>query len=317
MENRDKIFDQFKNAAENVSPKEFASMESVWNRVEEKLDTTVLKKETKTWKKIAVAASILLCVSIGYQFFKLSNELIIPDNNVVTNEKPKVLIDDKIQETESAIAPEYPNIKDNADKILQNSTATENIIAYNEPPSVNDASPMPIIVAAPQASEIYEKAIVEVDDAVAMKKEVANSKTHFFKAKIYDARGVKQTFEEVSKQEAVAIVKQETKKQNPLYVIDGESVANNKNKDTKVNLTADDIENIVVLKEPLYIINGIEFSEESLFGAKLTSPYAPLDQQEIIKTEIFQGDEAIEIYGEKGRKGVVVVTTKNGKAVKK
>ena len=73
MENRDKIFDQFKSAAENVAPKDFGSMESVWNRVEEKLDTKVLKKETKTWKKIAVAASILLCFSIRSKSTRLNS----------------------------------------------------------------------------------------------------------------------------------------------------------------------------------------------------------------------------------------------------
>ena len=204
-----------------------------------------------------------------------------------------------------------------SDKKIQDAIATEDIIAYNEPPSVSNASPMPNITEAPQASESYEKVIVEVDEVVAVKKDVASSKTHFFKTKIYDARGVKQTYEEVTKSEIAAIVKQESKKQIPLYVIDGESVANNKNKGAKDKLTVDDIENIVVLKEPLYIINGVEYSEESLFGVKPTSPYAPLDQQEIIKTVVFQGDEAIAIYGEKGRKGVVVVTTKNGKALKK
>lgn len=316
MENRDKIFDQFKNAAENVAPKDFGSMESVWNRVEEKLDNKVLKKETKIWKKIAVAASILLCFSVGYQFFKSSNELIIPNNSVVTNEKPLDLIEGKVQETSVEIATEYPNISEISDKKIQDAIATEDIIAYNEPPSVSNASPMPNITEAPQASESYEKVLVEVDEVVAVKKDIASSKTHFFKTKIYDARGVKQTYEEITKSEIAAIVKQESKKQIPLYVIDGESVANNKNKGAKDKLTADDIENIVVLKEPLYIINGVEYSEESLFGAKPTSPYAPLDQQEIIKTVVFQGDEAIAIYGEKGRKGVVVVTTKNGKAVK-
>ena len=316
MENKDIIFDQFKNAAENVAPKDFASMENVWSRVEEKLDAKVLKKETKNWKKIAVAASILLCVSVGYQFFKSSNELIIPENSVVTNEKQKEIIEEKVSEIVNKPAMVPPKIVELPDRVISCQKFDESI-TYNEASSVSDAGAIPIMVEAPQASQVYEKVIVENDKMANSNKEVEKSKTHFFKTKIYDARGVKQTFEEVSKQEAVAIVQQETKKQNPLYVIDGESVAMNKNKDAKDKLTADDIENIVVLKEPLYIINGVEYSEESLFGAKPTSPYAPLDQQEIIKTIVFQGDEAIAIYGEKGRKGVVVVTTKNGKSVKK
>ena len=37
MENQD-IFNQFKKAADNAESPDFASMEKVWNRVEEKLD---------------------------------------------------------------------------------------------------------------------------------------------------------------------------------------------------------------------------------------------------------------------------------------
>ena len=317
MENRDKIFDQFKNAAENVAPKEFASMESVWSRVEEKLDTKVLKKETKIWKKIAVAASILLCVSIGYHFFKNKNDLVIPNNQVVVNEKPAELIEGKIQEPILENKPENPDLKANINKILQKPIQTEDIIAYNDAPAGNVSSPAPIVAQSPSADAVYEKVFVEVDNTPIKKMETDNSKTHFFKTKIYVARGVKQTFEEVTKQEAVAIVEQETKKQNPLYVIDGEAVAENKNKDSKSKLDTKDIENIVILKEPLYIINGVQYSEEELFGDVPTSPYAPLDKQEITKTIILQGDEAEELYGEKGKKGVVIVTTKNGKPLKK
>ena len=64
MENNDKIFEQFKKAADNVAPKDFSSMENVWSRVEEKLDNKVLKKETKIWKKIAVAAVLLMSFSL-------------------------------------------------------------------------------------------------------------------------------------------------------------------------------------------------------------------------------------------------------------
>jgi hypothetical protein len=52
-----KLFNEIKSAAENAETKDFPGMEKVWNRVEEKLDN---KKEVWRWKKIAVAASILL-----------------------------------------------------------------------------------------------------------------------------------------------------------------------------------------------------------------------------------------------------------------
>lgn len=319
MESNDKIFNQFKNAAQNVAPKDFASMESVWNRVEDKLDKTVIKQETKTWRKIAVAASILLCVSIGFQVFRTKQDVVLPNNQVVTNEVKKDMIDYLPEKSNSEIAPEYPNINENADAILQNSIKTNDIVAYNEPTTSAMASPSPIILAAPAANDeiAVEKDFVNSDKIIS-NKPLAKSGSHFFKTKIYDAISVHRNYEEVSKQEAVVIAQEETnKKQNPLYVIDGEAVANNKNSDAKSKLDANNIENIVVLKEPLYIIDGIEYSEASLFDEKPTSPYAPLDKQEIIKTIILQGNEAEEIYGEKGKKGVVIVTTKNGKPAKK
>ena len=42
MENQDKLYNQFKSAAENAETKDFPGMENVWNRVEQKLDTKVL-----------------------------------------------------------------------------------------------------------------------------------------------------------------------------------------------------------------------------------------------------------------------------------
>ena len=78
------------------------------------------------------------------------------------------------------------------------------------------------------------------------------------------------------------------------------------------------LHSLVVLDAPLYIIDGIYYSEQDLFGKKPTSPYAPLDNQEIKTITILQDLEATSKYGEKGKKGVVIITTKNGKpALKK
>ncbi len=307
MENRDKIFDQFKKAAENVVPKEFPSMESVWNRVEEKLDNKVLKKETKIWKKVAVAASILLCVSIGFQFFKNKNEILIPENQVVVN--------DEVLKNNSTAKPnaEYPNIPEEAKQKLEDVIATGNSVAYQEIQNDVQASPSPVL-SPPIAMEANAPVIYEAEKDLSPEKSDDKSTNGMFKTKIYEARGVKYADEVVLKKEAKQVA---PKKADALYVIDGEAVADNKYANAKDKLTADDIENIVVLKEPLYIINGVEYSEESLFGKNPTSPYAPLDKQEIIKTKVFQGEEALELYGDKGKKGVVVITTKNGKAVKK
>ena len=56
-----------------------------------------------------------------------------------------------------------------------------------------------------------------------------------------------------------------------------------------------------------------EFSEEELFGKNPTSKYAPLNKQDITATTVYQGEDAIKLYGNKGKNGVVIITTKNGK----
>ena len=100
-----------------------------------------------------------------------------------------------------------------------------------------------------------------------------------------------------------------TIKEEPLLVID--NVAEDLQKLGK--LDANDVESIIILPDPLYIINGIEYSEVEVFGPNPTSPYSPLNQQDIETISILQKEKATEVYGKKGVKGVVIITTKNGK----
>ena len=65
MGTEDKLYNKIKHAAENAEQKDFPGMDKIWARVEEKLDTNVDKKETSNWKKIAVAASIVLVGTFG------------------------------------------------------------------------------------------------------------------------------------------------------------------------------------------------------------------------------------------------------------
>ncbi len=62
-------------------------MEKVWSRVEQKLDKKEDKKAISLWKKIAVAASLLLVISLGYQFLKSDKKATIENaDKVVTND---------------------------------------------------------------------------------------------------------------------------------------------------------------------------------------------------------------------------------------
>lgn len=96
MENQDKIYEQFKEAAGKAEQKDFARMEAVWNRVEEKLDNKKQRRIAAWWKYTGMAAVFLLFMGIG--FFMLTNEknnpvvapTVTPENNVTAIDTQKV-----------------------------------------------------------------------------------------------------------------------------------------------------------------------------------------------------------------------------------
>ncbi|MFV8356335.1 YfbK domain-containing protein [Flavobacterium sp. XS1P32] len=91
MDNQEKIFQKIKNASQKAEEKNFPAMEKVWMRVEEKIDEKEDKKAIVLWKKLAIAASLLLFFSLGYQFIKTDSKVITPsetkENSVVIQEK--------------------------------------------------------------------------------------------------------------------------------------------------------------------------------------------------------------------------------------
>lgn len=300
MENQDKLYNQFKSAAENAETKDFPGMENVWNRVEQKLDTKVLKKETKLWKKLAVAASILLVVSVGYHFWNNEKATVTPANEIVITDS----ITTPIIEENNAVADveKHPAIKENAEEILKQQTKTADVIVMND-------TVKPKKMAAPMPAAISEiKA--EKDDF--QKEEETNSYNGYLSKEVFDARSVKNNSQKTimnSKGRMAEAKMKSSIKEEPLLVID--NVAEDLQKLGK--LDANDVESIIVLPDPLYIINGVEYSEKEVFGPNPTSPYSPLNQQDIETISILQKEKATEVYGKKGEKGVVIITTKNGK----
>lgn len=300
MENQDKLYNQFKSAAENAETKDFPAMENVWNRVEQKLDTKVLKKETKLWKKLAVAASILLVASLGYHFWNNEKAVVTPTTEIVINDS----ITTPIVEENNAVADveKHPEIKENAEEILKEQTKTANVIVMND-------TVKPKKMAAPMPAAISEVK-VEKDDI--QKEEEANSYNGYLSKEVFDARSVSNNSQKtiINSKGRMAEAKMKSSiKEEPLLVID--DVAEDLQKLGK--LDANDVESIIVLPDPLYIINGVEYTEKEVFGPNPTSPYSPLNEQYIETISILQKEKATEVYGKKGEKGVVIITTKNGK----
>ena len=321
MDNHDKIFDKFKEAAHNSEQKDFPGMEKIWSRVEDKLDKKEAKKNIALWKKIAVAASFLLLLSLGFQFLK-------SDKNAV-NEIPKVVIqeteksqkpdlnpksetfssDSGIVSKEEAIIILENQAKNKENVAIQEATGMGSSIQYIEPAVTSEMTPE-AIAAPPAKEELFEE-----DNTIASKKETSEEMS--YSSKFKEREAAKAAFDDKQEQKA--------KKSAPLIVLNGNAMAHNDDskrdkmmQDELPNMSPENVESLVILDEPLYIIDGIYFSENDLFGKNPTSPYAPLNKQEIKTITILQDLEATEKYGEKGRKGVVIITTKTGKpALKK
>lgn len=293
MKTEDKIYKKIQQASEKMPNDSFPGMDKVWSRVEEKLDTNVLKKENNRWKKFSVAAAVIIVGTLVYQFTQ-------PENIITTNET--VVTVDTLQpiltEPEEAIvATEKTVIIEDKETILQKAVekptlvmAEEIIVNKNHEPVVSESVTQGFYNAkeiSPATDDFENKAVSSFAPTTKAKKSEAYSN---FIASDTDNVG---------------------KKLPPLVVIDGKA---SKTSDMK-NIPSD-LEAIVILNDPIYIINGVMYTEEELFGPNPTSPYAPLQKQDIISTTILQEEDALKAYGEKGKKGVVIIKTKDGKPKK-
>jgi hypothetical protein len=299
MENHDKIFNQIKTAAENAETKDFPSMDKVWTRVEDKLDQKVLKKENTLWKKIAVAASILLVVSIAYQYLSTKEtEIVKPINPIVISETNDTI---SKENTNDSLVKSIPSIKKDADQILEKQLQSQNQIAVEEDAKIeNDAIINEPTSPSPVTTE--EKIIV------------TKNETSWMEGRKFKSRGVTYTEgEKIEPEKTVQKNKHEVaKKIDPIIIVDGK-VSNVE----ITNLDEEELDSIIDLKEPLYIINKVYYTELELFGPNPTSPYSPLAKQNIETFTVLLPEKAAKIYGEKGKNGVVIVTTKNGKPATK
>jgi|SRR6218665_1220709 len=325
MDNQDKLFDKIKQASQNAEFQDFPGMEKVWSRVEDKLDKKEDKKTIALWKKIAVAASLLLLISLGSQFLHTNKEDVNETPKVVIqesekNESQKPLLNQKntIPSSDSEIVS-----NEEAVKILENQTKKKETVAIQEthavpnaiitPPVVSERANYEAIMTAPSPIRAEEEAKEEENV-------LAKSKARTEPSMGYSKKATQETFSEPSSLK----LSQSPRKSTPLVVLNGNAMAHSDDakKDKMIqnelpNLNPENVDSLVVLDEPLYIIDGIYYSENDLFGKNPTSPYAPLDKQDIKTITILQDLEATEKYGEKGKKGVVIITTKNGKPVPK
>ena len=296
MGTEEKLYKKIQQAAENAEQKDFPGMEKIWARVEDKLETQTLQKEKHLWKKLAVAASIVLVGTLAFFLLQEKENVIIPENTITTIDSSKNTI--PTPESANGFVNTTPEIKKEAEQILQQQIVIQNNIVIND--TINYKSKKEVLLSAPIAmEEVQEMAknslVPSYNNSMSNSASINNS-GYLAKGKRYD----------VTMNSAEKTQEKDKKIANDdLVLVDGELT-----KESLSNLNPDDIDSIIELKEPIYFINGVEYSEESLFGKNPTSQYAPLSKQKIEKIEVIQPADAVKIYGKKGEKGVVIISIK-------
>jgi len=295
MGTEEKLYKKIQQAAENAEQKDFPGMEKIWARVEDKMETQTLQKEKHLWKKLAVAASIVLVGTLTFFLLQEKETIIVPENTVTTIDSSKNVI--PTPESANGFVNTTPEIKKEAEQILQQQIVIQNNIVIND--TINYKSKKEVMIPTPiameEVQEMAKTSLVPTYNNNISNSASANDSGNLAKGKRYDLAN------------SVNLLKEKDKKvaNDDLVVIDGKV-----SKKSLTNINPDEIESVVELKEPVYFINGVEYSEESLFGENPTSPYAPLSKQKIDTIVILQPEKAIPIYGEKEKKGVVIITIK-------
>ena len=318
MNSEDKIYNKIKSAS-HKGEKDFPGMDKVWNRVEEKLDNTIVVQKKNTWQKLAIAATVLLSFSIIYHF--VSNDEIIKDKNEITNSV--IVSNDSVKKI---INKAKEVVVDNSIPTQLENKINPNITSNKTSAIIIDDSAIKMEVKEGQYDAEEKGSItnelnknIGTENEVSFKNSALNSSSsntdYLAPTKKYEAT-VKpvQSKYKATKSKSAAPVQQN----KDLVVIDGIAMDKSYNAEKELEkINTEDITDTTYLPNPLYIINGIEYSEESLFGKNPTSPYAPLDKQKITSTNILKPADATKIYGKKGEKGIIIITTKDGKPADK
>lgn len=296
MGTEEKLYKKIQQAAENAEQKDFPSMEKIWARVEDKIETQTLQKEKHLWKKLAVAASVVLVGTLAFFLLQENETVIIPENTITTIDSSKNNI--PTPESKNELVNANPEIKKEAEQILQQQIVIQNNIVIND--TINYKSKKEVQLSTPIAMEEVDE-LAKTSLAPSYNNSMSNSASsnnsgYLAKGKRYD----------ITMNSAEKIQEKDKNVANDdLVLIDGKL-----SKKSPKNISNADYESVIELKNPLYYINGVAYTEEELYGENPTSPYAPLSKQNIDTIVVLQPERAIPIYGDKGKNGVIIITIK-------
>lgn len=275
MGTEEKLYKKIQQAAQNAEQKDFPGMENIWARVENKLETQTLQQEKHLWKKIAVAASIVLVGTLAFLLLQPKENIIVPENTITAIDTTKNEI--PTPESANGFATTNPVIKKDAKEILQQQIVIQNNIVIND--TINYSSRKEVTIHTPMMLE-------EVQAKTSFAPELRNdaSNAAFLSNQGYAAKGKAYSITTVSAED----ISQEPIKEimnNDFVIIRGQISQESANGN-----------------EPLIVLNNHLVTKAILND---------IDPNSIASVTVLKNQAAISLYGEKGKNGAIVLTTKN------
>ncbi|MBA4276654.1 von Willebrand factor type A domain-containing protein [Flavobacterium sp.] len=286
MDNQDKIFNKIKNAAQKAEEKDFPAFEKVWMRVEEKLDKKEDKKAIALWKKLAVAASLLLFFSLGYQFLKPESKIIAPngtkENNVVIQEK---------QDTNSTKKPSEI-IKSDAEVILKKQIEKPVALVIADTSSRNlktESSSDNKIVTIEEDNNSYNEVVV-VGYATQKKSALTGSVTSV-------------SNDYLSKQKSVNVSQALQGRVAGVQITNNPGFLSQGSPELSPTISIRGNASISQSNDPIYIIDGVPVN---------AADFKQLKPENVKSINVLKDATATSLYGSRASNGVIIINTKNG-----
>ena len=275
MGTEEKLYKKIQQAAQNAERKDFPGMENIWTRVENKLETQTLQQEKHLWKKIAVAASIVLVGTLAFLLLQPKENIIVPENTISAIDTTKNEI--PTPESANGFATTNPVIKKDAKEILQQRIVIQNNIVIND--TINYSSRKEVTIHNPMMLE-------EVQAKTSFAPELRNdaSNAAFLSNQGFAAKGKAYSITTVSAED----ISQEPIKEmmnNDFVIIRGQISQESANGN-----------------EPLIVLNNHLVTKAILND---------IDPNKIESVTVLKDKAAMSIYGSKGKNGAIVLTTKN------
>ncbi|WP_281636003.1 vWA domain-containing protein [Flavobacterium marginilacus] len=310
MDNQDKIFNKIKNASQKAEEKDFPAFEKVWMRVEEKLDKKEDKKAIVLWKKLAIAASLLLFFSLGYQFFKTDSEISIPkgirENNVVIEEK---------KDTKATQEPSEA-IKSDAETILKKQLSKQNPLAVLDTIYETKVSSVGNEAILVEESPNALNEVVVIGYGTQKKSSVTGSVTTVTADDLQKSKS-SNNIQTLQGRVAGVQISNNAGYVSPEYyystnktkLIPGTKIAtgnaylalNKSKKEESEQIRIRGNASISQTGEPLYVVDGIPVNDIS-----------EINPNDIKNMNVLKDATSTAIYGSRASNGVILITTKNG-----